>query len=294
MTYRGKRTCKILKDIRSEIARANDIEFITSECRYQGDCLGTCPKCEAEVSYLEQQLSLRHRAGKAVAIVGIASSLLGLTACNKSCNTTGIKNIAHPSTLEGEVPIELEGDVPIEKEVAPSENFSKTDTTGCEVKTAAPKSQRSKRKKSSAPQVVTSPPLPVPEKTESHDYPLVGMVTEPVPEFPGGGIALMKYVAEHVRYPDEVEGHIEGKVITKFEVKVDGSIGEVKVMRSLGPEFDAEVVRVVRSLPHFKSREHHHGAKNSWFTLPINFKVQEEEDNGQAPTPQVPAHATGQ
>ena len=53
---RGKQTCKILKDIRRQIAEANDIEFITSECQYQGDCLGTCPKCEAEVRYLEQQL----------------------------------------------------------------------------------------------------------------------------------------------------------------------------------------------------------------------------------------------
>lgn len=45
---RGKQTCKILKEIRRQIAEANDIEFVTSECRYKGDCLGTCPKCEAE------------------------------------------------------------------------------------------------------------------------------------------------------------------------------------------------------------------------------------------------------
>ena len=38
---RGKQTCKILKEIRQQIAEANDIEFITSECQYQGDCLGT-------------------------------------------------------------------------------------------------------------------------------------------------------------------------------------------------------------------------------------------------------------
>lgn len=59
---RGKQTCRILKDIRRQIAEANDIEFITSECQYQGDCLGTCPKCEAEVRYLEQQLE-RKRMG---------------------------------------------------------------------------------------------------------------------------------------------------------------------------------------------------------------------------------------
>jgi hypothetical protein len=41
---RGKQTCRILKDIRRQIAEANDIEFITSECQYQGDCLGTSAK----------------------------------------------------------------------------------------------------------------------------------------------------------------------------------------------------------------------------------------------------------
>ena len=65
---RGKQTCKILKEIRRQIAEANGIEFVTSECRYKGDCLGTCPKCEAEVHYLEQQLHARSLAGKAIAL----------------------------------------------------------------------------------------------------------------------------------------------------------------------------------------------------------------------------------
>ena len=56
---RGKQTCKILKDIRRQIAEANDIEYITSECQYKGDCTGTCPKCESEVRYLEHQLERR-------------------------------------------------------------------------------------------------------------------------------------------------------------------------------------------------------------------------------------------
>ena len=75
---RGKQTCKILKEIRRQIAEANGIEFATSECRYKGDCLGSCPKCEAEVRYLEQQLHARTLAGKAVAIVGISAASLAL------------------------------------------------------------------------------------------------------------------------------------------------------------------------------------------------------------------------
>ena len=75
---RGKQTCKILKDIRRQIAEANDIEFVTSECRYKGDCLGTCPKCEAEVRYLEQQLRARSIAGKAVALAGISAASIAM------------------------------------------------------------------------------------------------------------------------------------------------------------------------------------------------------------------------
>lgn len=45
----GKSKCKILKQIRQQIAAENNIEFVTAECRFQGECAGTCPKCEAEV-----------------------------------------------------------------------------------------------------------------------------------------------------------------------------------------------------------------------------------------------------
>ena len=86
--YRGKRTCKILKEIRQEIARANDIALVTSECRYQGDCAGTCPKCEAEVAYLEQQLNLRRMAGKTVMLGGIAAGMLTLSGCKGGETTT--------------------------------------------------------------------------------------------------------------------------------------------------------------------------------------------------------------
>ena len=68
---RGKQTCKILKEIRKQIAAENDIELITSECTHKGDCAGTCPKCEAEVRYLELELEKRQRLGKAAVFDGM-------------------------------------------------------------------------------------------------------------------------------------------------------------------------------------------------------------------------------
>ena len=64
-----------------QVAKANDIKYAPSECHHKGDCAGTCPKCEAEVRWLEQQLQLRRQLGKAVAVVGVSMGLAALTAC---------------------------------------------------------------------------------------------------------------------------------------------------------------------------------------------------------------------
>ena len=79
---KGKERCKILKDIRKRIADENDIEFITSECKHKGDCLGTCPKCESELRYLERELEKRRTLGKKVTVAGLAISV---TLATSSC-----------------------------------------------------------------------------------------------------------------------------------------------------------------------------------------------------------------
>ena len=71
----GKSKCKILKEIRQRIADENDIPYVTHECRYQGDCAGTCPRCESELRYLEQQLALRASLGKRVAVAALCAGM---------------------------------------------------------------------------------------------------------------------------------------------------------------------------------------------------------------------------
>lgn len=99
---RGKQTCKILKEIRRQIAEANDIEYVTSECRYKGDCLGTCPKCEAEVRYLEQQLRARSLAGKVIALAGISAASLAMLIPM----TSQAQTLQEPqNVLKGSIPV---------------------------------------------------------------------------------------------------------------------------------------------------------------------------------------------
>ena len=88
----GKSKCKILKDIRRQIAAENDIAYVTSECKHKGDCAGTCPKCEAEVRYLEEELRKRQLSGKKVAVAGVAAAMM-ITA--SGCD---LSDILHPVT----------------------------------------------------------------------------------------------------------------------------------------------------------------------------------------------------
>jgi len=109
---RGKKVCKILKEIRQQIADKNEIKYITSECHFQGECEGTCPKCEAEVRYLEDELNKRKQLGKATTIAGISLGIIGSFA---ACNTSQ----ANTPTSEQKIAIETIIDtIPVMPEVA--------------------------------------------------------------------------------------------------------------------------------------------------------------------------------
>jgi len=102
---RGKNTCKILKEIRKQIAAENDIQLVIEECTYQGDCMGTCPKCEAEVRYLERELEKRQRMGKAAVVAGLSVGLLGTSqvALAQQPDTIPPQNNNTVTVLEGYV-----------------------------------------------------------------------------------------------------------------------------------------------------------------------------------------------
>ena len=81
MKTNGKNICKELKAIRHRVADENNIPLEQHECNYDGPCDGTCPRCEAEVRYLEQELHRRMTLGKAAAVAGVALGLASFTAC---------------------------------------------------------------------------------------------------------------------------------------------------------------------------------------------------------------------
>lgn len=102
----------------------------------------------------------------------------------------------------------------------------------------------------------------------------VYLSVEQMPRFPGGEAAMMKYVQAHINYPPmAAKNKIEGDVIVQFVVKKDGSVGEVKVVRSLDKDLDAEAIRVVKKMPKFTPGRHNGEAVNVWYTLPVIFRL---------------------
>ncbi len=94
-----------------------------------------------------------------------------------------------------------------------------------------------------------------------------------MPEFPGGNAAMMRYIGEHLQYPETaLKSGKQGKCVLRFVITKDGNVGEVKVLRSVSPECDAEAARVARTLK-FSPGKQDGVLVNVWYTLPISFKL---------------------
>jgi protein TonB len=95
-----------------------------------------------------------------------------------------------------------------------------------------------------------------------------------MPEFPGGDIALLKFIADNTVYPKEAkEKGIQGKVITRFMVKKDGSVSDVSVVQGVNSALDNEAVRVVKTLPNFTPGKLNGKTVPVWFMVPITFAL---------------------
>ena len=111
---KGKDCCGILKNIRLQIAQENEIPFQIEPCTFDGDCRGTCPRCEAELLYLEQKIEEKKQLGKRALVAGISLGLIStFSACNKN-NRTEVdqiykkddlfKTTFHIDTIERKIP----------------------------------------------------------------------------------------------------------------------------------------------------------------------------------------------
>lgn len=308
---RGKQTCRILKEIRRQIAEVNDIEFITSECQYQGDCLGTCPKCEAEVHYLEQQLERKRMAGKAITILGISAGVMTMNAQNTnidsiqkqsptdiieivSTEVSGTNNTDSLSVIKGIVTDcmrnPITGVLIIEKG---TKNGTVTDEFGnftlkvsekhpLIVQSIGFQSQEIEIQKTAYIQVILQEDstlmmgeiLVVNTKKKSQKKKIfTTCVSETMPEFPGGNTVLMSFIQQNIQYPDP-DICITGKVIIQFIISTDGNITNAKIVRGVHPKFDKEALRVVKLMPKWKPGTQKGKPVAMEYTIPVSFRNQ--------------------
>ena len=108
---KGKSTCKLLKDIRQQIADANGISYQPKECHYEGECAGTCPACEEEIRYLERELKARKGNGFGMKVAGLAAGIcatvMPMTAAAQTVKSDSTAN--HPVQTTKKTPIKVVG-----------------------------------------------------------------------------------------------------------------------------------------------------------------------------------------
>ena len=100
-------------------------------------------------------------------------------------------------------------------------------------------------------------------------------VVEQMPQFPGGDAALMQYLSSHIKYPVVAEENgIQGRVVCTFVVERNGSISDVRVVKSVDPSLDKEAVRVIKGMPNWIPGKQNGSAVRVKYTVPVTFKLQ--------------------
>ncbi len=109
---------------------------------------------------------------------------------------------------------------------------------------------------------------------EEEEEETVFMIVENMPEFPGGDLALRKYISENVKYPEIAkENGLSGKVFVAFVINQRGEVENVKIARGVDPALDKEAIRVVQNLPKWKPGSQRGKPVKVSYTVPINFQL---------------------
>ena len=253
--YQGKHKCETLKAIRKKIADANEIPYEPVVCTHKGDCMGTCPACESEMRYIENQLNIRKMAGKAVKIVGLAT-VMTLSACNdaqqpqpqpfgenNAVDTIKFDSVSADSSFEG---ISEPIDTPPPPPPLPFEPV-------------CPGYHPSKEEMDSWDAI-----------DEAREDTAIFSIVEEKAQYPQGTDSLKAFILNNLKYPSDA--CVQGRVVIAFVVEKDGSITNVDIVRSVHPAFDEEAVRFVSMMPKWIPAKNNGKIVRSRYYLPILLK----------------------
>lgn len=264
---RGKKICRELKKIRRRIADENGIKLDIPECTFEGECRGTCPRCEWEVKYLEKTLFERMKLGKIATISGLALTL-------SSCNGGG--GIGPDIQVVGDVP-NTDTENVVSETIPPPPPEPILDLPICGdvveldgVLIEMPPANALKQEKYTIEEDFVEGEMPIPENE------IFISTDDGMHEFPGGEQALNDFMAKNLHYPQVArDSNIQGRVFVQFVVEKDGTITNPKVTRDIGGDCGEEALRVVRMMPKWKTGMRKGKAVRVQYTLPVVFELEE-------------------
>ena len=265
---RGKRICNELRAVRRSIADENGIPLVQPECTHQGDCRGTCPKCEAEVRYLEQALTRRLTAGRAATVAGLT---LSLAACGGTAEPTLSVDTPLDTTLAdtscaSDTVINAETDVPCPDIPIPGEEEI---ICGFELEND-PSLDDELITEDEAIRMNLAPSEAINDEFLEGE-PDIFVFVEEEPTFPGGEDAMYKFLEDNIQMPKDFCGN--GTVVVRFVVEKDGSITNPTVLRDIGGGCGEEALRVVRLMPKWEPGSVDDKPVRQEFTLPVKFSL---------------------
>ena len=243
MPMKGKSICQYLKSVRRTVAEANNIDLEIPECTFEGECSGTCPRCEEEVRLLERSLKARRMMAQKVAIAGVAAglSIIGGTATAQSI--TPADSVATLDTIE----------------VIYTRPLLEPDGM---VRTYAPRHPVVMKRK-----VIKAP---APWRVEPD-----GSVVRKCEEarFPGGWWARDEYIDKNMTYPEDwgPKGCAYGVVVVRFLIDAEGHISRVRVVKRVHPLLDKEAKRLVSSMPPWEPTKVKGKKVARYYEISINF-----------------------
>jgi periplasmic protein TonB len=277
---KGKITCDVLKEIRKQIASENKIDYHTHDCTFEGECRGTCPACESEVQYLENEIVKRKYLGKAIVVAGLSVGLLGtFTSCtikekekekNASNNTDEFITVGDISESDSTI-----NETPPDTFHPKCESYNKNFKLGSLEGDVVQVDSTTFLDYPDTLYEINMIEEEIDSKYEIDDIQVVGRFLEDPPEFPGGVDSLIPYLKREVKYPERcINEKISGVVIVEFVVEENGKITNVKVTKSVDPDLDKEALRVVKNFPYWIPGSRSGEKTKITYNIPIRFSLE--------------------
>ena len=276
MKSNGKNICAALKQVRKQVAEANGIHYTPAPCRFDGECSGTCPACEAEVQYIESQLGRLRLAGKAVKVAGLALGLTMVAGCNSSPGTPPSatdKSAAASETSptsqpnpqpqanapvsaadEGAKPHAIRYHVRVNSGRVVKKSAAQADTTaiymadssGYALPEVSVTSTPSKTK------VCYAGGIPYVQRivrNRNHVY----LNPEISPRYKKGDEVMRQFIADNIRITPTMSAAC-GQALVKVACVVErnGRLSAMRVIQSADSLYDAEAIRVLKKMPRWK------------------------------------------